>query len=90
MVRVKILRREALRVSLPTSRSLLKVSVGNFTILAPPDVEHYEGEYEVTPKCEAQTMPTNNKFMKKDFVVQAVPYYEVENTQGGTVIIIGG
>ena len=90
MVKVKILKREALRVSLPSSRSPLKVSMGNFTILSPPDVEHYEGEYEITPQNTEQVLSTANKYMDADVAVKATPYHEVENLHGGTTAIIGG
>jgi hypothetical protein len=56
----------------------------------PVGYDKYEGSYEVTPDSEQQTMTTKNKLMTNDVTIQPIPYYEVENSQGGTTIIIGG
>lgn len=52
-----------------------------------PDI--YEGLYEVTPKIDAQTIPTAKKFMTDDMTVKAIPYYNVSNIAGGNTIFIG-
>lgn len=49
----------------------------------------YRGEYEVTPKTEAQTLPTKQKTMMRDLTVGAIPYYDVSNPAGGQTIFIG-
>lgn len=49
----------------------------------------YEGEYAVTPKVDAQTMPTRDKVMMDDVTVKAIPYYEVSNNAGGDTVYIG-
>lgn len=49
----------------------------------------YEGDYEVTPKVKAQTMPTANKFMTSDVTVKAIPFYVVGNLSGGETANIG-
>ncbi len=54
-----------------------------------PDVEIYEGEYTVTPKVEAQTVPTAQKYMTEDMKVKAIPFYDVSNAFGGNTIYIG-
>lgn len=56
----------------------------------PVGYEEYKGVYNITPKATSQTMDTKNKLMKKDITVEAIPYYEVENVQGGVTVIIGG
>ena len=48
----------------------------------------YEGAYEITPRVTDQTLATGNKHMEKDLTVLAIPYCEVSN-QSGTTIIIG-
>ena len=53
-----------------------------------PDVEIYDGEYEVTPKVEAQTVPTAQKYMTADMKVKAIPIYDVSNASGGNTIFI--
>lgn len=52
--------------------------------------EDYEGLYDITPMFEEQVLETENKIMTNDLTVQAIPYYEVSNAQGGQTIIIGG
>ena len=55
----------------------------------PVGYDTYDGSYEVTPKCESQTMNTNNKLMKKDVTIQPIPCAEVTNPAGGKTMIIG-
>lgn len=50
--------------------------------------EVYEGEYAVTPKVEAQTMPTKEKVMRDDVTIRAIPVFRVSNTSGGTTVYI--
>lgn len=49
----------------------------------------YEGDYAVTPKVAAQTLPTEKKLMMDDLTVNAIPYYNVSNPSGGQTIYIG-
>jgi hypothetical protein len=47
----------------------------------------YDGPYEVTPKVEAQTLPTKQKYLSEDIQVLSVPYYETDNQNGTTIYI---
>ena len=49
----------------------------------------YDGEYAITPKVEAQTMPTKQKVMLDDVTVLAIPYAEVTNNANGQTATIG-
>lgn len=51
--------------------------------------EIFNGEYTVTPKVEAQTMPTKQKVMTDDVTVLAIPYAEVTNVSNGKTVTIG-
>lgn len=51
---------------------------------APP----YEGDYEVTPKVEAQTMPTKNKLLIDDMTIKGIEIHRVKNSSGGTTVYI--
>lgn len=51
------------------------------------DYPLYQGAYTVTPKDEAQTLPTKNTAMADDVTVKEIPYYEVSNQTGSTVYI---
>lgn len=55
----------------------------------PVGIEDYIGEYTIRPKVEEQIMNTRDKRMIKDLKIEAIPYYEVSN-QNGKTIIIGG
>lgn len=54
-----------------------------------PLVEDYTGSYDIVPSVDAQIMETSGKRMTADVQIQAIPYYEVSNTDGCTVIIGG-
>ena len=56
---------------------------------AVPDVEDYEGKYEVTPASDAQVLATKDKRMRDNVMVKAIPFFEVSNTSGGNTIYIG-
>lgn len=54
------------------------------------DLPRYDGAYSVTPSSgSAQTLETAQKYMDSDVRVEKIPYYETENTSGGTTIYIG-
>lgn len=48
----------------------------------------YTGEYIVTPKVGAQTLPTKEKVMLDDLTVREIPYAVVQNTSGGNTATI--
>ena len=48
----------------------------------------YDGEYEVIPKVDAQLLETKNKSMTNDVQIQAIPYSEVSNPEGGVTVNI--
>ena len=50
--------------------------------------ELYQGDYAVTPKVGAQTMPTKGKVMGADVTVLAIPIYETSNNSGGNTVYI--
>lgn len=52
------------------------------------DAEPYTGDYEITPKVEAQTMPTAQKLMAQDVTIKAIPFYNVSNNSGGSTVYI--
>lgn len=69
----------------PSQEIEVKQDVVINVIEAPP----YEGEYEVTPSFEAQTLPTADRLLTKDVIVEEIPYAEVSNNSGGTTVTIG-
>lgn len=51
------------------------------------DFNAYSGEYEVVPNAfNTQVLPTANKMLKKDIVVQKVPYFETSNNYDGVTV----
>lgn len=53
------------------------------------DVTPYMGEYSITPKVNAQTMPTAQRFMTADVQIKAIPYFETSNNYDGQTVYIG-
>ena len=50
----------------------------------------YEGDYDISPKFEDQTLPTKNKTLNADILVNAIKVSRVSNSTGGKTIYIGG
>ena len=74
----------------PTTDTIEIVDINNTEIKPSGDkIEHYNGSYTVTPRVERQTLHTENKIMDDDVTVLQIPYFEVTNTNGTTVIIGG-
>lgn len=66
-----------------------EVTLGfNETIIGGDQLPWYDGAYSATPKVTAQTLETRNKSMRNDVTVEAVPYSEVSNPQGGVTVNI--
>ena len=63
------------------------VKFENFTGIT--EVETYDGNYDVIPKTEGQTLETNQKYMKSDVTIQKIPFYNVSNESGGSTVYIG-
>ena len=57
---------------------------------SPSGVTPYSGSYEAIPRVTVQSLPTQDRWLDRDVVIQAIPYHEVENTERGTTAIIGG
>lgn len=49
----------------------------------------YDGDYEVEPRFDAQTLETKNKLLKDDVTVKAIHVSRTSNPQGGKTIYIG-
>lgn len=55
----------------------------------PIGYEDYAGPYNVVPKVDSQSLNTADKHLIRDVTIEPIPYYEVSN-QNGKTIIIGG
>ena len=62
-------------------------SFGEFSVVS--SSETYVGPYEITPAVELQMIPTALKFMTNDMTINAIPYFDVGNTAGGSTVYIG-
>ncbi len=49
---------------------------------------YYEGSYEITPRVKGQTLPTGDKIMRADLVINDISYSETTNPGGGTTVAI--
>ena len=63
-------------------------SVATGKVFASVDVDYYEGNYEVVPKVDSQTLETREKIMKENLIIKEIPVYEVTNNAGGTTVYI--
>lgn len=61
--------------------------IGNGIARVDGSTDPYLGEYEVTPKVGAQTVPCAGKKMLKDVDIKAIPFFETSNATGTTVYI---
>ena len=75
------------RITQAPVRAPGRISTASVTLIDGPP---YEGETEVTPTTDVQTLPTKNTLVKKDITVEAIPYYTTTNPSGGYTAIIGG
>ena len=57
---------------------------------SPSGVTPYTGSYEAIPRVTVQSLPTQDRWLDRDVVIQAIPYHEVENKERGNTAIIGG
>lgn len=63
------------------------VTFGN--VIKIPDVDYYEGPYEVTPRAWQETvLETKDKAMADDVTVLEIPYYETGNVYNGLTVYI--
>ena len=66
-----------------------KVKFGEVQTVTEYIGDKYEGDYNITPSVEVQKMETKNKIMLDDVTVNAIPYFDVSNTSGGSTVYIG-
>lgn len=71
------------------SGSIVSEGVLSGSLSMPVGYEDYTGPYEVTPKVESQSLGTADKRMAHDVTIEPIPYYEVSNQNGKTIIIEG-
>ena len=55
--------------------------------LSTPVENRYEGTYTVTPNKDEQVIDTDYRLLTQDLTIKGIPYYEVSNESGITVII---
>lgn len=67
----------------------LDIELGDAIIVQPDQTLRYEGEYTVVPTPARQELATQFRYMEDNVTVLAIPYHEVSNADGTTVIIGG-
>ena len=58
-------------------------------VVVDTQIEHYAGDYNITPMQKQQIVQTANKLMDENLVVNAIPYTEVTNLSNGKTVTIG-
>ena len=48
----------------------------------------YDGQYSIRPKINEQILPTKDRLLSENVVVQAIPVIRTSNTSGGITIYI--
>lgn len=71
------------------SGSIVSEGILRGSLSMPIGYEDYSGPYTVTPKVESQSLSTADKHLSSDVTIEPIPYYEVSNQNGKTVIIGG-
>lgn len=66
----------------------LTVQFGEFVVIHTGG-DWYDGDYEITSSTIDQTMPVQNKTMREDVTILAIPYAETINLSGGYTATIG-
>lgn len=56
----------------------------------PDGIEHYTGDYDVTPLVTSQVLATRDKLMDDNVRVDMIPTREENNAAGGVTFIVGG
>ena len=67
----------------------LDIELGEAIIVQLDQTLRYEGEYTVVPTPARQELATQFRYMEDNVTVLAIPYHEVSNADGTTVIIGG-
>lgn len=81
---------EKLNVDFSTRNEKIKVDFEHLQVVFDPTgVEHYKGDYTVTPKVEEQSLPTAKKYLAEDVRIKEIPFFEVSNLEGGQTVFIG-
>lgn len=66
----------------------IKVISGEVVIPEFVDYETFDGDYEYTPMWAVQDIPTENKLLTSDILINSIPLYEVSNEFGGITLSI--
>lgn len=92
-IKGEISNREALKGKISSGLNVLGTIISNntlngtLTIGGSASLPDYSGSYEITPKIDSQTMATQNKIMRRNVNIKAIPYFETSNLYGNTVYI---
>ena len=78
-----------MKVSFSENHSLMKADFGEFFEIVDAELPYYEGSYIVTPAVTGQILTTEQRIMRKDLVIEKIPFYKVSNNKGGDTVTIG-
>lgn len=81
---------QRLRVEFGSNEKRFDIGFSDLQIMTVrPDVEYYDGAFDVIPDVSSQRLETAEKYMRSDVTIQAIPYFDVSNTAGGSTVYIG-
>ena len=62
-----------IRFDVSAKRPEIEFALENVRVINTGSWPPYEGDYEVTPSAEEQTLPTANRLLNKNIVVKPIP-----------------
>lgn len=62
-----------IRFDVSAKRPEIEFALENVRVIDTGSAPPYEGDYEVTPSAEEQTLPTANRLLNKNIVVKPIP-----------------
>ena len=77
------------KIKISESIQDFKTSFGELQLVKVYVGDPYDGTYEVTPKIIGQVLPTKEKILHQDLLINAIPYAETTNTSNGITVTIG-
>ena len=77
-------------IHLKVANASSHLRVGETVYVIEDHGEIYDGEYEVSPTFEDQTLHTEHKYMTNDVIVDAIEVSRTTNPSGGKTVYIGG
>ena len=78
-----------IKVSFVENNSTIKADFGELFEIENTEFPYYEGPYTAVPAVTEQVLDTEQRIMRKNLVIEKIPFYKVSNNKGGDTVTIG-